>query len=65
MLQKSKEAADAEISRLRADAKIEYLNKSDVALQDKPPTPTPPIASGDTKVNTPLTDVERGITNLK
>jgi EpsD family peptidyl-prolyl cis-trans isomerase len=66
MLQKSKEAADAEISRLRAAAKIEYLNKSEVALQDKPASaPTSPVATGDTKVNAPLTDVERGITNLK
>jgi EpsD family peptidyl-prolyl cis-trans isomerase len=65
-LQKAKEAADAEISRLRAAAKIEYLNKSEVAgLQDKPATKTPPVASGDTKVNTPLSEVERGITNLK
>jgi EpsD family peptidyl-prolyl cis-trans isomerase len=67
MLQKSKQVADTEISRLRAAAKIEYLNKSAVAgLQDKPATaPTPPIAAGDTKVNKPLSDVERGITNLK
>jgi peptidyl-prolyl cis-trans isomerase C len=67
MLQKSKEAADAEISRLRAEAKIEYLNKSEVAaLEDKPATaPTSPVAAGDTKVKAPLTDVERGITNLK
>ncbi|HWT72339.1 MAG TPA: EpsD family peptidyl-prolyl cis-trans isomerase [Oxalicibacterium sp.] len=66
MLQKSKEAADAEISRLRAAAKIEYLNKSEVALQDKPAAkPTSPVAAGETKVNAPLTDVERGISNLK
>lgn len=66
-LQKSKEATDSEISRLRADAKIEYLNNSEVAaLQDKPASaPTSPIASGDSKVNTPVTDIERGITNLK
>jgi peptidyl-prolyl cis-trans isomerase C len=67
MLQKSKEAADAEISRLRAAAKIEYLNKSEVAaLDDKPAVaaPTPPVAGG-TKANKQLSDVERGITNLK
>ena len=66
MLQKSKELADAEISRLRAAAKIEYLNKSEVAgTQNKPSAPTPPVASGDARVNAPLTDVERGISNLK
>jgi EpsD family peptidyl-prolyl cis-trans isomerase len=62
MLQKSKEAGDAEIQRLRAAAKIEYLNQSDVTLQDKPAA-TPPVAAGEKSDK--LTDVERGITNLK
>jgi EpsD family peptidyl-prolyl cis-trans isomerase len=63
MLQKSKDAADAEIARLRAAAKVEYLNQS-AELQDKPAA-TPAVAESDTKANAPISDVERGIGNLK
>lgn len=63
MLQKSNQAGEAEIARLRAAAKVEYLNQSDTALQSNIPA-TPPVAEGKDKTP-PITDVERGITNLK
>jgi len=68
MLQESKKAADDEIKRLRASADIQYLDKSDVALQGTPPqaaAATPPVASSDAQPGTRMTDVERGITSLK
>jgi peptidyl-prolyl cis-trans isomerase C len=62
MLQKSKQAGEAEIAHLRAAARVEYLNQSDTALQATPAA-TAPVA--ETKAKPPISDVERGITNLK
>jgi len=55
---KSKEAATAEIARLRAAAKIEYLNK-DVASDPKPAVTAPAAAPAADK------SVEKGVAGLK
>ena len=58
-LQKTKEATEAEIARLRAEAKVEYLNESD-KLDEKQASPVKvPKAAPATK------DVERGLAGLK
>lgn len=58
-LMKTKEASEAEIARLRAEAKIEYLNESD-KLDEKQAAPeNAPQATPDAK------DVERGLAGLK
>lgn len=54
---KSKDAATAEIARLRATAKIDYLNK-DVAAEPKPAAAAAPAASADKSV-------EKGVAGLK
>lgn len=66
LLQKTREAADAEIARLRAAAKVEYLNHSDAPEQNEAATATTPAkAAGDAKAAPPLSNIERGVTNLK
>ena len=58
-LLKSKEASEAEIARLRAEAKIEYLNDSD-KLDEKQAAPVnTPKATPEAK------NVERGVAGLK
>jgi len=58
MLQKTGEATEAEIARLRAAAKVEYLNDSD-KLDEKQASPVKvPKAA-------PAVDVERGLAGLK
>jgi EpsD family peptidyl-prolyl cis-trans isomerase len=63
LLQKSKEAADAEIARLRTAAKIEYLNRSD-ALDESPAAPASKTANADPKAVAPSA-VERGVASLR
>jgi len=59
MLQKTGEATEGEIARLRAEAKVEYLNESD-KLDEKQASPVKvPKAAPATK------DVERGLAGLK
>ncbi|MBV5350390.1 peptidyl-prolyl cis-trans isomerase, EpsD family, partial [bacterium] len=54
--QKSKEATDAELGRLRASAKIEYFNPKTGAAE--PVKPVEPAKTGGTAV-------ERGVAGLK
>lgn len=75
---KSKEAADAELKRLRAQAKIEYLNKKEGAVPaaSAPAASAPPVGAPAAAVNAPApaatpagplpSDVnDRGVAGLK
>lgn len=74
---KNKDAADAELKRLRAQAKIEYLNKKDASPAPATTTPAAPAAaSTPTAASTPATPAapvnglspeanERGVAGLK
>lgn len=64
ILQKSKEAADAEVQRLRASAKIEYLNNSDAPEVKAAEAPTK-ADDRNAKSTAPINDVERGVASLK
>lgn len=58
-LMKTKEASEVEIARLRAEAKIEYLNESDKLDEKQAATPNTPKPTADAK------NVERGLAGLK
>lgn len=63
---KNKEAADAEIARLRAAAKIEYFNKSaEKTPEVQPPLPAP--ATQEVKPSSATTDIniQKGVAGLK
>lgn len=64
---KNKELADAELARLRAAAKIEYLNKSaDAASQAASAPVTTPSAEASAPASTPSDDANaRGVAGLK
>ncbi|WP_229487748.1 EpsD family peptidyl-prolyl cis-trans isomerase [Pseudoduganella lutea] len=60
---KNKEAAEAEVKRLRATAKIEYLNKADAPAGNKPSDPAAAVTGN---AAAPAQDVnERGVAGLK
>ena len=63
MNKKNREAAEAEIKRLRTAAKIEYLNKSDVPAPGK--TPDASAVAGSTQPVDASAANERGVAGLK
>ncbi len=68
MNKKSKEAADAELVRLRAAAKIEYLNKTDAKAAGgatKPVASAPVAASAASSASAAAADIQKGLSGLK
>lgn len=66
MKQKQKESASAELARLRADAKIEYLNKDLAAGAAPPAGKQPAIVQTDAAADTAAaTALDRGVAGLK
>ena len=62
MKQRQKEAATVELTRLRADAKIDYLNPALAATPVKPAAPAAAPAGPDVTANAAL---DRGVAGLK
>lgn len=64
-LQKSKQAVEAEVARLRSEAKITYLNQADQLDKDTQKDTATVTADGEHKKEPGLSTLERGVSDLK